>query len=151
MDIELSKGSTYSSLSVSSDEDEIIFLVYLITKGRGYSVLHDNLRNRQGKNLQKNQVLGAVYNVVLIFWDINKARKWLNRNDSPSLLVSYIPLIILIYLHIVSHLSAQNELYCFLCKISHNQRLDLSVWDVPKHHTNLNIIIYENLHFICVL
>ena len=82
MDIELSKGSTYSSLSVSSDEDEIIFLVYLITKGRGYSVLHDNLRNRQGKNLQKNQVLGAVYNVVLIFWDINKARKWLNRNDS---------------------------------------------------------------------
>ena len=67
MDIELSKGSTYSSLSVSSDEDEIIFLVYLITKGRGYSVLNDNLRNRQGKNLQKNQDLGAVYNMVLFF------------------------------------------------------------------------------------
>ena len=62
----MSGSSIESSLS-NSDEDEIICSVYLITKGRGYQILHDFLRNRQDKMLQENQDNGAVYNAVTIF------------------------------------------------------------------------------------
>ena len=61
---------------------------------------------------------------------------------------SYIPLLLFIYLPVVPYLSALNELYRFRSKSNHNQRLDLLVWDVPKHHSKVNIVAYENLHLI---
>ena len=61
----MSKSSRESSLS-DSDEDEIICSVGLTTKGRGYQILHDFLRNRQYKMLQEYRDNGAIYNSIFI-------------------------------------------------------------------------------------
>ena len=53
--------------SVSEDEGKIIYSVYIDTESRGYAISHDILRNRQGKNICKNQKIGALYNSVTIF------------------------------------------------------------------------------------
>ena len=53
--------------SVSEDEGKIIYSVYIDTESRGYAISHDILRNRQGKNIYKNQKIGALYNSVTIF------------------------------------------------------------------------------------
>ena len=52
----MSGSSIESSLS-NSDGDEIICSVYLITKGRGYQILHDFLRNRQDNFLTQNYIV----------------------------------------------------------------------------------------------
>ena len=46
--------------------------VGLTTKGRGYQILHDFLRNRQDKMLQENLDKGTVYNAVTIFLGYKK-------------------------------------------------------------------------------
>ena len=62
----MSKISIEATLS-NSDEDTIICYVGLTTKGRGYQILHDFLRNHQDKMLHENIDKGAVYNTVTIF------------------------------------------------------------------------------------
>ena len=66
VDFTMSTSSRETSFS-NSDEEEIICSVGLTTKGRGYQILHDFLRNRQDKMLQENLDKGAVYNAVTIF------------------------------------------------------------------------------------
>ena len=62
----MSASSREASLS-NSDEEEIMCSIGLTTKGRGYQILHDFLRNRQNKMLQENLDKGPVYNTVTIF------------------------------------------------------------------------------------
>ena len=62
----MSKSSRESLLS-NSDEEKIICSVGPTTKGRGYQILHDFLRNCQAKMLQENRDNGSVYNAITIF------------------------------------------------------------------------------------
>lgn len=62
----MSASSRETSFS-NSDEEEIICSVGLTTKGRGYQILHDFLRNRQDKITQEKLERGATYNAVTIF------------------------------------------------------------------------------------
>ena len=62
----MSTSSREASL-YNGDEEEIICYVYFTTKGRGYQILHDFLRNRQDKIIQENLKRKATYNAVTIF------------------------------------------------------------------------------------
>jgi len=66
VDFTMSTSSRETSFS-NSDEEEIICSVGLTTKGRGYQILHDFLRNRQDKIIQENLKRKATYNAVTIF------------------------------------------------------------------------------------
>ena len=61
-----STSSKEASLS-NSDEEKVICSIGLTTKGRGYQILHDFLRNRQDKIIQENLERRATYNAVTIF------------------------------------------------------------------------------------
>ena len=61
-----STSSKEASLS-NSDEEKVICSIGLTTKGRGYQILHDFLRNHQDKMLHENLDKVAVYNAVTIF------------------------------------------------------------------------------------
>ena len=65
--------------------------------------------------------------------------------------VFYIKLLLLKYLPVVPYLSAQNEFYRFISKNNHNQRLYLLVWDMPNHHSKLNVVVYDNQYLIQIL
>ena len=66
VDFTMSTSSKETSFS-NSDEEEIICSVGLTTKGRGYQILHDFLRNRQDMIIQENLEKRATYNAVTIF------------------------------------------------------------------------------------
>ena len=66
VDFTMSTSSKETSFS-NSDEEEIICSVGLTTKGRGYQILHDFLRNCQDKIIQENLERRASYNAVTIF------------------------------------------------------------------------------------